>query len=139
EWLNKKNEIAERIGPIYPAPTRESSLWRNNATTVDQLVQDAQIASPRFWENCILIANKTGSTASFGISNRYMIKSKKSINRKIQEAILEEGISENEAVRKIRDALRGTIIAERPEQIPFIVQALKEFAYREGRDIVFIN
>lgn len=138
EWQNVKNEIAERIGPIYPAPTTESALWKNSATSVDSLIKDAQMAAPYFWETCVLIANKTGTVANFGIDNRYIIKSKKSIERKVQESI-EQGVSEEEAIGKMRDSLRGTIIAQTPEQIPFIVQTLKEFAEKEERELVFIN
>jgi Region found in RelA / SpoT proteins len=139
EWLNDKKEILERIGPIYPTPSKESTLWRNTATSIDDLINDAGIAAPYFWEKCILIANKTGSSANFGISDRNMIKSCKSIKRKVEEEMLQEGISYEEAVSKIRDALRGTIIAETPEQVQLIVNALKNFANEEGQEIVFIN
>lgn len=138
EWMQLKNEIIERIGYISPVASKESSLWKNSATSVNSLIKDAHIAAPDFWKMCVYIANKTGTVANFGIRNQYMIKSKKSISRKVKESI-EKGLSEEEAVGKVRDSLRGTIIAETPEQITLIVQALKEFAYREARQIVFIN
>lgn len=138
EWMNYKNAIAEEIGAIYPAPTQESALWRNTADSIDALVKDAQMAAPYFWEMCLTIAKRTESIANFGIGNQYMIKSKESISRKVQESVV-QGESKEEAISKIRDTLRGTIIAETPEQIPLIVQALKEFAYGMGREIVFIN
>lgn len=138
EWLNYKNAISERIGPIHPAPTKESALWKNSATTIDQLIADARMAASYFWEMCLNIAHKTCCVANFGIRNSYMIKSKNSINIKVQES-MEIGLSREESVSKIRDALRGTIIAETPEQIPTIVQALKEYAHEMGREFVFTN
>jgi hypothetical protein len=139
KWLNVKNEIAQRIGPLNPTSTKESTLWKNSATSVESLIKDAQIAAPYFLEKCVLIANKTGTIANFGIGNQYIIKSKKSMERKVKESMLEYGISEEEAVNQMRDSLRGTIIAQTPEQIPLVVQALTEFANEEGREIVFIN
>lgn len=138
EWLSYKNAIAERIGLILPAPSKESALWKNSATTLDQLILDANRAAPYFWEMCLNVAHKTGGVANFGIDNHHMIKSKRSINLKIEES-MRDGLSREEAVTKIRDALRGTIIAETPEQIPLIVQTLKEVAAEMGREFVFIN
>lgn len=138
EWLNYKNYIAERIGPIYPTTTKESLSWKNSATSIDLLVKDAQTAAPHFLEMCMFVAHKTGSTANFGIDNQYMIKSKRSIARKIQEST-RGGLSESDAVSKVRDALRGTIIAETPEQISLITESLKEYAHNLGREIIFIN
>lgn len=138
EWMKEKNAIAERIGPIYPIFSEKKALWRNSANSIDSLIKDAQMAAPYFWEMCVLIAHKTGATPSFGVGNQNILKSRKSITRKVQESI-KLGLSEEEAVSHVRDSLRGTIIVDTPEQIPVVVQSLKEFACEMGREIFFIN
>lgn len=138
EWLNYKNAIAEKIGPVFPGPSKESAAWSNSTTSIDQLIVDAKEASNQFLSMCLKISQKTGCSSNFGVDNQYMIKSKKSIESKINEAMT-EGLSKEEAIRKIRDTLRGTIIADRVEQIPLIVQALKNSAREMGREVIFIN
>lgn len=138
EWKYYKDKIAKRIGQITPSPSKESALWRNSATSVQMLLKDATMSAPFFWEMCVSIAHQSESTANFGIDNLYMIKSKKSMLRKIQGS-MKLGISEKEAVTKLRDALRGTIIAETPEKVFEIVQNIKEFASKKGHEVVFIN
>jgi hypothetical protein len=138
EWLNYKNEIAARIGTIAPSPTKESASWRNSAKSIHQLIKDAQLAAPAFKKMCLCISNHTGCKVNFGIKNQCMIKGEKSINRKVHESIT-EGLSREEAVGRVRDALRGTLIAETPEQIQVVIHTLKDFAYANGIQIVFIN
>lgn len=138
EWRNYKNKIAKRIGPIFPTASKESALWRNSATSIDFLVKDAMMAAPYFRELCVSIAHQSGAIANFGIDNQYMLKSKKSIQRKVND-LIKLGISEEEAVTKLRDSLRGTIIAETPEQVFEIVQRIKKFAEGIECDVVFIN
>lgn len=139
ELLIYKNAIAERIGPIFPSSTHENEIWRNSADTIDLLIEDAKVAAPTFLEICKEISVNTGSGISFGINNRSMIKSKKSILRKVDEVILEEKVVEREAVKKVRDSLRGTIIAETPEEIPFIIESIKKIAQNKGCEVIFIN
>lgn len=138
EWLNYKNAIAEKIGPIFPGPSKESAKWSNSANTIEQLIADARDASNQFLSMCLNISHKTGCTPNFGIDNQYMIKSKKSIERKIIEG-MNAGLKKEEAISKIRDTLRGTIIADNVEQIPLVVQALKNYAREMGREVIFIN
>lgn len=139
EWTNHKNEIAERIGPIYSGPIQESQSWENSATTVDELLTDAQLVAPYFQSKSLEIAKNTHSIANFGINDRYVIKSKNSLSRKVKQIIKERNISEKEAVAKVRDAVRGTIVARSPEQIPFIVKSIRNFAHEMKCDVVFTN
>lgn len=138
EWLKLKNSISKRIGYIGPGPSKKTDLWRNNANSIDLLIEDAKLAAPHFLKMCEVTARKTGTLVNFGINNQHMIKSKKSLKRKIRES-LSQGDSEEDAVRKVRDSLRGTIIAEIPEQIPLIVHYMKEYARTIGSEAVFIN
>lgn len=139
EWMKYKNEIIERIGPIYPRESIQSNLWENNARTVDELLEDAWAASSYFREKCLQIAKKTDSEANFGFQDTSIVKSRASLARKVKKTAQKLRISEEEAVAKIRDALRGTIIVDTPEQIAVVVDAIKEFAQSEKREAVFIN
>lgn len=139
EWFKYKNEITERIGPIVPRVSTESALWENSAKTVEDLLQDAERVASHFRESCLQIAKKTNSAVSFGIKDESIIKSKASLIRKVKQTAQELGISEAEAIAKIRDTVRGTIIVDTPEQIPLVVEAIKELALAEKREVVFIN
>lgn len=138
EWLHDKNLIAKRIGPIFPAPSKESDLWRNSASTVEELVEDIEMASPDFIKMCKWIKSQTKAKLSFGIQNKHMKKSKKSIERKIQEYVKLD-FSREDSITKIRDSLRGTFTLEFPEQIPLVVEKMKEYAKEINTKVVFIN
>lgn len=138
EWMNCKRLIAKRIGPIHPGPTKKSDNWKNNALTADQLIEDAHAAAPQFLKMCLAISQQTGTSTNFGIENRHMIKSRRSVQKKIHEYI-SSGFSYTEAVGKVRDSLRGTIIVEKIEQIPQVVDAIKKYAKNMGREVVFLN
>ncbi len=139
EWISYKNEIAERIGVIHHPLNKQSDFWENSSDSIDSLLLDAKIAEPYFRKKCIEIAKRTNSVANFGILDLSIIKSKKSLIRKVKQIVKEKGIPEEWIIPKIRDALRGTIIADIPEQIPSIVDAIKEFAHEEGQEVVFVN
>ena len=139
EWLLLKNHIARRMGPIFPRSNPRSASWENSADSIERLLEDAERAGPHFQEKCFEIARKTHSVANFGIANASLIKSKKSLRFKVKQTMREEGIPESLTVKKIRDALRGTIIADVPEQIPSIIQEIKDFASEEGEEVIFIN
>jgi len=138
EWENYKNSIYKRIGPIEHNATKASTHWHNSAQSIEALVEDAQIASHYFKEMCLAIARRTQTEASFGINNQHMLKSELSIKRKVVES-KRAGLSEAEAVRGVRDALRSTIIADEPEQIQSIIKSLQQVAYNIGREVEFIN
>ena len=138
EWLKHKAVFAERIGRIAPGPSTASASWSNSAASIDQLITDAKMAAPDFFKMCAEVSLQIGGIANFGIKNQYMVKSKKSIERKVQET-QKGGISREESISKIRDVLRGTIIVDTVEQIPLVIQALKEYASKIGREIIFIN
>lgn len=139
EWKRYKNEIAERIGPVYPLPTVQSNLWENSAKTIDDLLKDARLTAPYFKEKCVQIAKKTDAVAYFGAGDESIVKSRASLTRKVKRISQELGVSEEQAVSRVRDALRGTIAVDTPEQISLVVDAIKEFAQSEKREVVFIN
>lgn len=139
EWQRNKQIIANRIGQIFPVETADSSRWKNTARTIDELLFDVRQVSPGFLENCSYIALKTDSKLSFGPNNAHMIKSRKSLRRKVKQDSRKIGISEEMAVSKIGDALRGTIITYSPQQIRPITEEIKAYVHRAGGQVFFRN
>jgi len=138
EWEFFRKSIATRIGTLSTGNINESKKWHNDAVTIESLMEHAKIAAPYFKDMCLSIAQKTGTTANFGIDNHNLLKHKISIQRKVDEAI-EAGISRQEAVATLRDAVRGTLIVDQPEQIPVIVEELKLAVSKIMREAIFIN
>jgi len=139
EWQRNKGIIANRIGQIFPIETVEHSRWKNSARTVDELLFDVKQVSPGFLENCSYIALKTDSRLSFGPNNAHMVKSKKSLKRKVKQDSRKIGISAALAVSKIGDGLRATIITYSPQQIRPITEEIKAYVNREGGYVFFRN
>lgn len=139
EWQIIKKKIAKRIGKITPVASVENFLWQNSATSIDELLEDAQISAFHFFNACKNIAKKTNSRISFGPENAYLIKSKKSLSRKVTRDAQEIGISEEQAVAKIGDVIRGTIITDSPDNIPRIVEEIKDWVAEAGGEVFFRN
>lgn len=138
-WTQYKKEIAEEIGSINPSASKESSLWENSARSVEDLLRDAKQAAPLFRAGCFQIAKETSSEPYFGPGGREIIKGKKSLTRKVLQDADIAGISQEEATQKIRDALRGTLIADSPEQVSLIAAKIQDFVKRQGGELIFKN
>lgn len=139
EWQRNKEIISKRIGKILPLETAESAQWQNTSRTIDALLLDVRQLAPSFLENCSYISLKTDSKLSFGPENAHMIKSKKSLKRKVKQDSQKIGITKEMAVTKIGDALRGTIITSSPTQIKPITEEIKAYAQRVGGKVFFRN
>ena len=138
-WVQHKNQIAEKIGPIDPGSSKESALWENSAHSIEDLLKDAKQAAPLFRLGCLQIAKETRSEPFFGPGGREIVKSEKSLTRKVLDDSAKAGISQEQATLKIRDALRGTLIADRPEQVSLIAAKIQEFVNRQGGEVIFKN
>lgn len=139
QWLQYKNRIADRIGSIEPVAESGSDLgWNNSATTIDELILDAYQAAPQFKEMCMILSEKGGANINFGIKNLHMIKSYQSIEHKAFEK-MKKGLSFDQSVGQIKDALRATMIVEAPEDIQPLTEVLKEYASLLERKFVFVN
>lgn len=139
EWRKSKEIISNRIGQIFPLETAENTRWENSARTINDLLFDAKLAAPSFLENCNYIALKTDSKLSLGPNNAHMLKSRKSLTRKVKTDSRKIGITREMAVSKIGDALRGTVITHSPSQIRAITEEIKAYAHRVGGKVYFRN
>ncbi len=138
-WVELKNQIAHEIGPLYPRPSRSNADWKNTARTVEQLLKDAQSAALLFKQGCLQIAEETNSRTYFGMGDKEIVKSETSLSRKVIQDASHLNISQSEAVTKIRDALRGTLIANTPKQVPLIAKGIQDFVSRQGGEVIFRN
>ncbi len=134
-WSSHKKVISKRIGPIE---NHHQLLLKNSANTIEELIDDAKKASPEFIRMLSEISLKTGGVVNFGIENKHMIKNKESIQINVLKS-MNAGLAFEDAVKNIRDCLRGTIITESPEQICVIIKSLNDYANRNGREWQFIN
>lgn len=139
EWKRAKNRIANVIGPIPNFYSQESVLWENSANNIENLAKDAQFMAPLFQKDFQAIASITGTAANFGPGDQYIVKTHESLENKVKRDASTLHISEEEAVAKIGDTLRGTIIVDDPNKIPAVVAEIMNYAdYREGQ-VIFKN
>lgn len=139
EWLRNKEIISKKIGRIFPLESSETARWKNSAKTIDELISDAKLAAPSFLENSAYISLKTDTKLSFGPNNAHMFKSLKSLKRKVRLDARAIGISNEMAVARVGDALRGTLIVHTPAQIGFVSEEIRAYALRVGGKVFFRN
>ena len=139
EWKQTKDRIAQMIGPVPSLSDTESVLWENTSRTVDELLQDARAKDPTFKREFQEIARQKGVIANFGPGNEFSVKSRASLADKVERDAKTLGISTTEAVTKIGDSLRGTIIVDEVEKIPEIIALIADYADKQGAKVVFNN
>ncbi len=138
EWVQAKNRIAREIG-IIPSPSLDNYLWQNSATSVRELLHDAQALSKDFHDKCEDIAASAHSVANFGPKDACFLKSEASLERKVNQDSKFLGISKQQALSKIGDALRGTIYTDNPKKVQKIVEGVIEYANEKQGKVVFKN
>lgn len=138
EWQKRRNAIANKIGKIHPSAI-ENCVFNNSATSIDELLADAEKLAPDFRKACVRIAKKTNSVAYFGPGNAYLLKSHRSLERKVTQDALKIGISKMESIAKIGDALRGTIITPNPLDIQKIAKEIKAYLTKKNGKVFFRN
>lgn len=141
DWKKYKDSISKTIGSVDPdiEDSEESLSWENSSRTVDDLLKDATQVAPSFKKACQKIALITDSRINFGPGDKNIIKTRDSLMSKVLEDSKQLGISPEQATAKIGDALRGTLITDRAEQIPYIIEEIKEFVARSGGAVLFKN
>ncbi|MBA2369678.1 MAG: hypothetical protein H0V82_11730 [Candidatus Protochlamydia sp.] len=138
-WINFKNTIAKDIGIITPSVTKESRLWSNHASSVEEIILDASLTMPGFKDECAKIANKVGAKMSYGPNDSCAVKTKESLVRKMETDAKQMGISPKESLKKIGDVLRGTVVVSDSKQIPLVVDGIKDYAGKNGGNVIFKN
>lgn len=139
EWKKAKDHIAHIIGPLPYLPTHNNLLWENSAQNVDTLLQDALIVAPSFKRDFQYMAFITGTTAYFGPHNQNIVKTRESLASKVNRDASTLDISEKEAVTKIGDTLRGTMIVDDIFQIHAVIAEIINYAHHKNAQVAFKN
>lgn len=139
EWKETKDYIAHVIGPLPHLPVSHNFLWENSSHTVEDLLQDALFMAPSFKADFQYMALVTGTTAYFGSDHRHLIKTRESLISKVQRDASVLEISEKEAVAKIGDTLRGTLIVDDLMQIPAVIAEMLYYADCKKAEVAFKN
>ncbi|MES2503696.1 MAG: hypothetical protein V4534_02335 [Myxococcota bacterium] len=127
-WQNNRTAIKNVLGDIGPTlkTLEEAKHWRNSPKyeNADHLIAAATNNAPAFKKKLSDVVNKMpGTRVSFGPNNEHAIKSKRSINYKLDRL---RNADIEDPVAKISDVLRGTIVVESPSQMISAVQELKK-------------
>lgn len=139
EWKSLKDHIAKLIGPLPNPFLQESAVWRNSSIHVEDLLKNANATAPIFKHIFKELASHTETRISFGPGDQFMIKSNESLVRKINQDSLSLNISKKEALGRIGDVLRGTIIVDKLDKIPVIISEMIEQIHQVGGKVAFKN
>lgn len=116
---------------VRTAPGRREFL--NTARTVPELVVDAKATLGDFRRMLGSIAADTGGEAMYGPNNAFALKSRDSIQAKVDKRVNTVFRGDEElAVQSISDALRGTLIVDTPEQFGNAVRGIDAGIRRTG-------
>ncbi|MBW2524105.1 MAG: type VI secretion system tip protein VgrG [Deltaproteobacteria bacterium] len=122
--------IQAKIGDINVGDRSAAREWENTATTTEQLHNTALATEPMLKDIVGQSADAVDAEAYFGPEGKFAVKGKESLERKVKKGT---------AVEDVSDAVRGTIIVDRPEQIPGAVKALQEATEASGGQLVVDN
>jgi hypothetical protein len=137
EWKSIKDNIAYYIGPM---PSSQAQvIWKNSSNSIETLLEDAQQAAPKFKNDFEKIAQQTQATPYFGPGGLYLVKSKESLTSKVNRDAVSEEISNEEAVAKIGDTLRGSLVVDNLNKIPAVIDSLIKYANETGAKVTFKN
>ena len=139
EWERSKNKIARAIG-ILPHPVdKKSMLWTNSAGSEQELINHANTLAPAFRDMCRDVSKKVGREVNFGPGDRCIVKAPESLHRKVAQDARVMGADQRDSLSKIGDALRGTLIVEKPGDIKNVVNEVIKLVNDQGGQVVFKN
>ena len=139
EWKKAKDRIARVIGPIPNLSTKNSFLWENSSKSVDDLLFDANSLAPFFKESFQNIALAVKGRVNFGPGDQSLIKSHESLINKVNRDASDLHLSEEEAIAKIGDTIRGTIIVDDLDKIPEVIVEILDYVDQHEAKVVFKN
>jgi len=109
-WASLRESIAKPLADLPVERHKDEDRWVNSARTVDELYKDELRGSELFFNITKAIAEKTGGQLCFGPGNKNIVKSKSSIQSKVDRAAADAGADEAFAVQHVEDGVRGTIV-----------------------------
>lgn len=139
-WLELKDQIAKEIGPLTPLEDNASKNWVNSAQTVQELMDDAQIAAVALKSLSLeVVSGFQDVKAEFGLNDEHIVKSQRSLQEKVERYGVNKGLSEKDSVAVIIDAVRGTLIAKSIPELTSLIDTFKKEANALGWELVLSN
>lgn len=140
QWKKDKIQIAAALKteklPKFKALS-QSDAYCNSAKDVPTLLNHAHIVSQPFLNIINEVCEESNSKAHMGDKNQYMIKTKESLEKKVELHSRLNDSPREYIVGKVNDSLRATIICSTPEQMSVAIQLLKKKVEDEGYLIAF--
>ena len=150
-----KKELAERIG----VPTDKRAKVSNGASTVAELLEDARQVAPAFKSLAEQAAKDSGAEVSFGKADpkndylrehafgTYLLKMPDSLEGKVgrvREELMQADPSREYpdsyiVANELKDAVRGTLIADTPESLGDAVRSVRRQAEEAGLAVTIKN
>jgi hypothetical protein len=132
EVAEARNALAARIGLVHGnAEPKESRTWKNTATSVDALAEDAKKAEPTLKSIIADAAEASGGEPNYGPGNAHALKAKDGLRDKVEKR--------GKPLATISDAVRGTIIVDSPEELGRASEVLTAAVEKAGGKIVYDN
>lgn len=116
-WRIFANTLRSQMGSFSLTSDSNAFLWRNTAISVDELLRDELVAANSLRKIMTSTTNLTGGILSFGPEDKNIIKSRESIESKIQRSIRDGMPSREAAISFIDDGVRGTIYCKTPKAL----------------------
>lgn len=138
-WKMTKDDILNLIGPLPEGSSDDVENWENSSKTVEGILEDAEKVSFKFKQDFQDIASQTRTIANFGLNDEFLIKSEESLVRKLNEDAKDLNLCSEEALARIGDVLRGTIIVDDIDKIFFVVFTIQKYAESIGGKVAFKN
>ncbi|MBW2456929.1 MAG: hypothetical protein JRI68_20615 [Deltaproteobacteria bacterium] len=126
-----RDNTRKKIGDVDIGDPKDAKKWRNTANSADGLAADAKATEPLLREIVDDSAKAAGGTSNYGPDDAFATKSKKSMLRKHND----KGTPYNE----MSDAVRGTVIVDKPEQVGPAIDALQKKVDAAGGKLIVDN
>lgn len=124
-----RKQIAATLAGIGDTERQD---FRNSATSIEELLSDAQASEQSLRDLVGASAAASGGEANFGPGGRFALKSPDSLRRKVQARIIERGGTEADIAARISDAVRGSVLVDTPAQLKQSAEALRAAVGKAG-------
>lgn len=116
--------------------TTDHLLWRNTASSVDELLTMAHSLKEPFL--AVLEASCGGVGEVYtGPAHRFLFKHKASLERKVALWSAESGIPESKAIATLNDSIRATVILHDLKGMKSAIESFYKIAEEKGWKVVF--
>ena len=139
-YKDVKGEISSQIKIEEPKEhMAEARKWTNSSGSVESLMKDAASLKNDYASFVRELAGQNNGQACFGPNDKFILKGKDSLTRKLNDDMKELHCSAEQAIQRMGDSLRGSVVVDSPRDITNLAAALQAKAKEKGWDITFKN